>query len=207
VRPIVLASVAAAALLLSGCSPPGTEQAAGEGGFSGTGVAGAPTEPAAVARHAASQVRAEPPVAVTLPSGRVLPVDPVDTRPDGSLAVPHDIRRAGWWTGSSRLGDPFGSVVVAAHVDSFTQGVGPAAELLSAHPGDTVRLRTRHATRAYRVTSVRLVPRADLRRQSVVFSAAGDRRLALLTCGGTYDAARGGYQDNVVVVARPVGGR
>ena len=50
-----------------------------------------------------------------------------------------------------------------------------------------------------------MVPRADLRHQAVVFSAAGDRRLVLITCGGPYDASRGGYQDNVVVVARPVG--
>ena len=80
-------------------------------------------------------MRPERPVAVTLPSGRVLPVDPAGTLRDGALAVPRDIRRAGWWAGSSRLGDPFGSIVLAAHVDSFTQGVGPAAELLCARPG------------------------------------------------------------------------
>lgn len=148
-------------------------------------------------------MRAERPLAVTLPSGRVLPVDPAATLPDGALAVPQDVRRAGWWVGSSRLGDPFGSVVLAAHVDSFTQGVGPAVELLSARPGDIVRLAGQHLAQRYRITSVRLVPQVDLRHQTVVFSAAGDRRLVLITCGGDYDPSLGGYQDNVVVVARP----
>ena len=191
-------------MLLTGC---GTS-AAGPGGVR-TSAAADETTPSAdaapVATQAASQVHPEQPVAVTLPSGRVLPVDRVGTRPDGALRIPDDIRRAGWWAGSSRLGDPFGSVVLAAHVDSFTQGVGPAAELLSARPGERVHVAGRRLSQWYRVRSVRLVPRADLRHQSVVFSAAGDRRLVLITCGGTYDAARGGYQDNVVVVARPVG--
>ena len=195
-------------LLLAGCRPgagsaSGAPEAAASPGTAGQVAASA--RPAAVARHAASQVHPERPVAVTLPSGRLLPVDPAGTLRTGALAVPHDIRHAGWWTGSSRLGDPFGSIVLAAHVDSFTQGVGPAAELLSARPGDRLHLASRHHGQWYAVTSVRLVPRAGLRHQSVVFSAAGDRRLVLITCGGTYDASRGGYQDNVVVVARPSG--
>lgn len=187
-------ALATVAVLLAGCGPSGSPP-----------TAAAPVRPAAAARPADSQVRPERPLTVTLPSGRVLPVDPADALRDGALAVPRDIRRAGWWTGSSRLGDPFGSVVLAAHVDSFTQGVGPAAELLSARPGDRVRVAARHTVQWYRVSSVRMVPRADLRHETVVFSAAGDRRLVLITCGGSYDASRGGYADNVVVVARPDG--
>ncbi|MFC4784378.1 class F sortase [Nocardioides sp. MAHUQ-72] len=210
----VLFTILSLSVLLGGCSAtssssvPSASPATGPAPAlpSPPGTAGTPG-PAVVASAAASQVRPEPPVRVTLPSGRVLPVDPAGTRPDGALAVPDDIRRAGWWTGGSRLGDPFGSIVLASHVDSFTQGVGPAAELLSARPGDEVRLVGAHLVQRYRVASVRLVPRADLTRRSVVFSAGGEGRLVLITCGGEYDASRGGYQDNVVVVARPVGGR
>jgi Sortase domain len=206
--PVALATVT---VLLTGCGPtvaPSTSNApASAGGPADTGGNEAPAPPASAARPADSQVRTERPLAVTLPSGRVLPVDPADTLHNGTLAVPRDIRRAGWWTGSSRLGDPFGSVVLAAHVDSFTQGVGPAAELLEARSGDRVRLAARHTVQWYRVSSVRMVPRADLRHETVAFSAAGDRRLVLITCGGAYDASRGGYADNVVVVARPAGPR
>ena len=199
-------ALALALALLVGCGGKGPGPAASDhttGHSSAAAARSEPATPAAVARQATSQVRAERPLTVTLPSGRVLPVDPVSTLDSGALAVPRDIRRAGWWTGSSRLGDPFGSVVLAAHVDSFTQGVGPAAELLSARPGARVRLAARHSSQWYRVTSVRLVPRAELRHRTVVFSAAGRRRLVLITCGGPYDASRGGYQDNVVVIAHP----
>lgn len=200
-------ALALVAVLLSGCGGAGTGTTSSSDGEDHPSAVVEPSVgPAAVGRQAGSQVHAERPVSVTFPSGLVLPVDAAETLPDGALAVPQDTHRAGWWTGSSRLGDPFGSVVLAAHVDSFTQGVGPAVELLSARPGDRVRLAGRHLTQEYVITSVRLVPQADLRRQSVVFSAAGDRRLVLITCGGRYDASLGGYQDNVVVVARPTPG-
>ena len=38
-----------------------------------------------------------------------------------------------------------------------------------------------------------------------VFSVRGASRLVLITCGGAYDPANGGYQDNLVVIARPDG--
>ena len=170
VRPSLTATaLLALALTLSGCVSSGTEAA--------PGPAAGSAPPAHAATPATSQVRAERPLSLTLPSGRVLPVEPAGTRSDGSLAVPDHVHRAGWWEGSSRLGDPFGSIVVAAHVDSFTDGVGPAAELVSAQTGDLVRMAGRHLAQQYRIVSVRSVPRAELRHLSVVFSAAGDPRL------------------------------
>ena len=59
----------------------------------------------------------------------------VGTSADGALDVPEDIRVAGWWRGGARLGDPFGSMLIAAHVDSRTQGLGPYVALLSVEPG------------------------------------------------------------------------
>jgi hypothetical protein len=185
-----------AGVLLTGCA------SSGHAPHAVSEAATAPAPPAALGSRPVGQEPAERPTAVRLPSGRVLPVESIGSRPNGVLAVPSDIRRAGWWRGSSRLGDPFGSIVIAAHVDSFDQGVGPAAELISARPGDRILLRGSSRRERYRVTSVELVPRADLGRKSEVFSAAGARRLVLITCGGPYDASRGGYRDNVVVVAR-----
>lgn len=140
-----------------------------------------------------------------LPGGVVVPVDPVGTRRDGALELPGDIRRAGWWQGGSRLGDPFGAVVVAAHVDSVTQGVGPFAALLSMHAGDRLQVADRHRAWWFAVTSAAFVRRTSLNRTSPAFSPRGPARLVLITCGGPYDAAAGGYRDNVVVVARPTG--
>ncbi len=134
-----------------------------------------------------------------------MPVDPARSGADGVLGIPKDVNRAGWWTGGSRLGDPFGSIVLAAHVDSLTQGVGPVVGLLSARPGDRVTATGTRLSQRFRIRSVRLVERASLHEQSAVFSPRGAPRLVLITCAGPYDAARGGYRDNLVVTAVPDG--
>ena len=149
-------------------------------------------------------MRPEAPTGSVLPDGRVVPVLPAGTASDGRLAVPDDIRIAGWWRGSARLGDPFGSTLLAAHVDSFTQGLGPFAGLLSARSGQHVTLRSRHLTQTYAVVSLALVPRGTLSQHPRIFSARGPRRLTLVTCAGPYDPARGGYQNLAVITARPV---
>jgi hypothetical protein len=159
---------------------------------------------AALPARRTGAVRPERPVSTRLPSGRVVPVLPVGTRPDGELAVPQDIRVAGWWRGGSRIGDPFGSTLVAAHVDSFTQGLGPYAELLSVRPGQRIVVRSAHLRQAFSVTSLRLVPQGTLDRQGWIYAASGSRRLTLVTCAGPYVPSRGGYQNLAVVTASPV---
>ena len=61
-------------------------------------------------------------------------------------------------------------------------------------------------TVTYRTTSVTRISKAliDL---PAVFSRTGSPRLHLITCGGAYLPAEGGYQDNVLVVARRVSPR
>jgi hypothetical protein len=159
--------------------------------------------PAHLASPAPSQIRAQPPVEVMLPSGARLPVLPAATSRAGVLQVPEDIGRAGWWDGSSRIGDPFGSIVVAAHVDSFTQGIGKFAELLDMHPGDEVQLDSADMRQMFRVVWAHLEPKTSLATDSRVFAADGGGRLVLITCGGAYDPDLGGYLDNMVVIATP----
>ena len=95
-------------------------------------------EPVRPAQQAASQVVPEAPRTVRLPGGTTVRVRAVGTRRDGRLAVPRDVRAAGWWRGGSRVGDPFGAVLVAGHVDSRTQGLGAYAELLTVRRGQEV---------------------------------------------------------------------
>lgn len=129
----------------------------------------------------------------------------VSTTANGQLEIPADIDQAGWWNGGSRLGDPFGATVVAAHVDSFTQGLGRFDELLSMRPGEIVVLRSKHRAQTYTVSSAGLVAKESLSSKSRLFAGSGDPRLVLITCGGTYLPSQGGYQDNMVVIARPSG--
>ena len=123
--------------------------------------------------------------------------------PDGRLAVPEDVRTAGWWRGGSRVGDPFGAVLVAGHVDSRTQGLGPYAELLTVRRGQEVVVGTATLRQRYRIRSLRLVPQGPLAARPSLHSPRGPRRLVLVTCAPPYDAARGGYQHLAVVTAYP----
>jgi hypothetical protein len=159
--------------------------------------------PATPARRSGKQ--AEVPASVRLPSGKSVEVRVVGTRPDGVLDVPDDIRKAGWWRGGSRLGDPFGPTVIAAHIDSQTQGLGPYVELLRVRRGDSIALRSAHLVERFRVSSLRLVPRSSLAGVTEIFSPEGPRRLVMVTCAGPFDASRGGYQNLAIVTARPAG--
>ena len=111
---------------------------------------------------------------------------------------------AGWWSGGSRLGDPFGSTLVAAHVDSRTQGLGPFSSLLGVRPGDRVTVSSRGLRQVFEVTSLRLRPQGTIGATSWLHSPDGPRRLTLVTCAGPYDAARGGYQNLAVITAEPL---
>ena len=122
----------------------------------------------------------------------------------GDLAIPANIKQAGWWDGGSRLGDPYGGIVIAAHVDSFTQGLGRFAELLTMRPGDFVTLTSAHLREQFRVVSADLVPKSSVSATSDLFSAQGRPRLVLITCGGAYTPAAG-YRSNMVVTATPLG--
>lgn len=203
-------------LLVAGARPQADGGAGGQspGGRTGvsavasgtrSGTAGGGLPPAALrGRQAPSQVRAERPVSVELPDRVVMAVDLAATAGDGALRLPTDIHRAGWWEGSSRIGDPFGAIVVAAHVDSFTQGLGPIAALLGARRGDPIGLAGRDLAQRFRVVSAGLVPRTSLAAGGGRFSPYGAPRLVLITCGGAYDAATRSYRYNLVVVAAPV---
>jgi len=156
------------------------------------------------ARRARSVVVPEAPVWARLPSGVRVPVRAVGTREDGLLDVPEDVRTAGWWQGGSRIGDPFGSILIAAHVDSTSQGLGPYAELLEARPGQRVTVRSASLEQLFVVRSLRLLPQGPLTDRQWLFSPDGPRRLTLVTCAPPFDPARGGYQNLAVVTALPL---
>jgi Sortase domain len=159
--------------------------------------------PAAVAQRVGSVVP-ETPRGIQLPNGHRVGIRPVGTTSNGLLDVPDDIEQAGWWSGGSRLGDPFGSTLVAAHVDSRTQGLGPFASLLGVRAGDRVYVWSDGLRQPFEVTSLRLRPQGTIGPTSWLHSPEGPRRLTLVTCAGPYDAARGGYQNLAVITATPL---
>ena len=164
-----------------------------------------PPAPAQQAQRLPTSVVPEPPVAVRLPGGKLVGVVPTRTGADGSLGIPDNLRRAGWWRGGARLGDPFGSMLVAAHVDAIDRGLGPFVVLLSVGRGARFTVTSRHLTQTFQVTARRLIPRDQLAQARWVSSFSGAPRLTLVTCAPPYVRSKGGYQRLAVVVATPVG--
>ncbi len=201
---VLAAGVALLTLAASGCT------AGAEGEASGPRTAASDSADdyrpldARPARRAGPP-EAERPVSLRLPSGTVVPVEPAGTGRRGLLGVPDDIGHAGWWQGGARLGDPFGSTLIAGHVDAVDQGLGAFAELLSVHAGQHVRARSGHLEQVFRIRSLQLVPRADLGAHPGIYSVRGARRLTLVTCAPPYLPAQGGYQNLAVVTAVPTG--
>jgi LPXTG-site transpeptidase (sortase) family protein len=155
-------------------------------------------------RPAASQHVEFIPERLTLPgkvSAAVLPAQTVD----GLLRVPENVEQVGWWDGSAWAGEPFGATVIAGHVDSATEGIGFFARLLAIKVGDAITLRADSHRLKYRVTSVRMVAKKALATDSQALKHTGSHRLVLITCTGSYDRNRGGYESNLVVVAEPAG--
>lgn len=191
----------------TGCAAPTTDPApTATTGPVATGTrAGDQAAPDATAARPLTDQESFVPERLRLPSGRTARVQPAGIGPDGTLAIPADPARIGWWDGGSRPGDPFGTVVVAGHIDSRRYGIGVLAEVAEARPGQEVRLSAGSRSLRYRIVSVRQVPKARLATGTDTFDLAGAARLALITCGGRFDARTHSYADNVVVLATPVG--
>jgi hypothetical protein len=161
--------------------------------------------PAAGAGATASgQPQSFRPALLVLPDGASAPVQPAGVHADGAMALPEDPRRVGWWTGGAQAGDPFGSVVIAGHVDSRVHGLGVLARLTSVAVGDTITLTSGASRLRYRVTGIDTVLKARLAEDADVFRQDVPGRLVLITCGGAFDPRRHSYEKNVVILATPV---
>jgi hypothetical protein len=142
-----------------------------------------------------------------VPVGLVIPAIGVDERSlvdlgrnrDGSLQVPTDFARAGWFTGGSVPGAP-GPSVIAGHVDSWR---GPAVffRLRDLRPGDAVivRMSDGGAVR-FQVDGVARYPKTAFPTQAVYGQVPGSA-LRLITCGGAFNRDARSYLDNIVVYA------
>ncbi len=150
--------------------------------------------------------QAEPfrPTGIVLPSGSRALVEQVGVHPDGAMVIPPDPREVGWWNGGALAGEPFGSIVLAGHVDSRRFGRGVLAELKAVRVGDVVSLGAGARTVRYRVVGTERVRQARLAGDVGYFDQDVPHRLVLITCGGAFDPVRHRYTDNLVILADPV---
>ncbi len=131
------------------------------------------------------------------------PIDAVGIEPDGSMEIPTDVSRIGWYEYGPAPGEPEGSAVLTAHIDNRTQGKGVFYDLDALDPGDVVEVGMSDGTsRTFVVHEVRQIPKVELP-TGKLFRRDGPARLALITCGGEFDSSSRHYRDNLVVLAKP----
>lgn len=154
--------------------------------------------------------RLEAVVPVRVSIGRLgvqAPVDPVGVYEDGSVEIPEDITRVGWYQFGAGPGQGSGSTVIVGHRDGFDEGPGAFYSISALEPGDVVELALADgSTRSYEVVSREAIDRGLLPSDGV-FDEDGPERLTLISCIGYFDRDNGGYQQNVVVTAVPMSTR
>ena len=142
------------------------------------------------------------PVGLTIPAIKVASsVTRLGLNKDKTVEVPKDPDDAGWYSKGPVPGQN-GSSVILGHVDSKT---GPAVfyRLKNLDPGDQIAVKLSDDTVAhYQVARVASYANKDFPAMKVYAGSHDRPALNLVTCGGKYDRAAGGYQSNVVVYAK-----
>ncbi|HEY9294429.1 MAG TPA: class F sortase [Microlunatus sp.] len=143
------------------------------------------------------------PARLRIPSiGLDLAVQPVGVASDGSMAMPTTTLRAAWYRFGPAPGDRNGTAVIAGHIDTRRQGLGPFARLVMVPAGaritvlDTVGHRTSYVVTGRQRTAKASADFAQL------FRRDGAPRLRLITCAPPYRSDIG-YRDLLILTAVP----
>lgn len=114
---------------------------------------------------------------------------------------PPDYGRAGWYKAGPEPGE-LGRAVIAAHLDN-KKGHDVFWPLKKAKKGDKVVVDTADGKKlTFVVQGVEVHKRSEFPTGRVYGGPREVSELRLITCGGDYDKAKGGYQSNVVVFAK-----
>jgi Sortase domain len=132
-----------------------------------------------------------------------LPIEPVGVADDGWMELPTTAFAIGWYQFGARPADKAGTTVLAGHVDTKKEGLGPLAALRDVDEGASIVLAAADGrSRRYAVAEVEVIRKARVPLDQI-FAREGPETLVVITCGGPYSRSTG-YRDNVVVTARPV---
>ncbi|MFF7211836.1 class F sortase [Streptomyces sp. NPDC008238] len=143
-----------------------------------------------------------PPVAIRGPAGFDATVVPVAAALNGVLKLPKSGRVGGWWALGAATGSAGGTTLIAGHVDTRREGIGAFAALLTLEPGAGIDVTTAGGhVYHYVVVARRTYAQGGL--PAALFTRDGPPRLALVTCTGAYNRAKGGYDSTLVVYATP----
>lgn len=175
-----------------------------QSGSSAPQVAGADVKRIGVPVEPRVAIDPVPPVGVRIDKlGVEAPVDAVGVYEDGSVEIPDDVARVGWYRFGADPAQGEGSTVIVGHRDGFDQGPGAFYSIAGLDVGDGIKVELSDGSiREYEVVSREVIakeilPTADL------FAENGPERLTLISCIGYFDRSADGYRENVVVTAVP----
>jgi len=121
---------------------------------------------------------------------------------DGTLEVPVDYAKAGWFTGGNYPGDPSGPPgLIAGHVDDTT---GPAVfyDLRNLVAGDEVHVvRADNTVAVFAVTATAQYPKSEFP-AAELYAPVESSEIVLITCTGDFNENTRSYLDNYVVRAQ-----
>ncbi len=151
----------------------------------------------------AAVVAERAPVAITIESLGVTdaPIDPVGVEPNGEMEIP-GAERVGWYRHGVSPGGA-GSAVLAAHV-AFDGVDGVFRFLTDLDADDTFTLTYDDGSSIEFVVLGRNQYVKDELPADLLFQRGGPPRVALITCGGSFNRGLNSYDDNVVAFAVPV---
>jgi hypothetical protein len=133
------------------------------------------------------------------------PIVKVGTLAGGLLQIPDNPKTVGWWYHGAKPGARKGTAILAGHINSA--GVeGALARIGTIDPGDIVIVDGLHDGKRtqvrFKITGVRTYTKKALPYKEI-FNQNSVGRLAIVTCGGPFDASTGHYLDNIVAYAVP----
>jgi hypothetical protein len=137
--------------------------------------------------------------------GAVAPIVDVVTK-NSELDVPLNPKVVGWWSYGAKPGAAKGTAILDGHIN-FAGVEGVLARIGTLNPGDRVYVYGFNTTGkktklTFTITGVRTYSKQRLPYQQI-FDQQSVGRLAIVTCGGPFDASTGNYRDNIVAFAVP----
>lgn len=198
VRPALPGLVALSAVALLGCAATDGETLPQAPGAVPTASAPPASAPTALPAEPSRAPVADP-VRVSAPDAGIdTTLVPVGLDEDAAMELPEPGSGA-WYELGPRPGEP-GPAVLVGHVDSV-HGPDVFYRLSSLEDGDVVVVEDARGDRHEFTVEVVEVVEKDALPYERIWAETAEPLLRLITCGGDYDRAAGGYQHNVVVYA------
>jgi sortase (surface protein transpeptidase) len=148
-------------------------------------------------------------VAVANPRKIVIPklnvnatIEPVTVDSHGRMDVPSNFLNTAWYSPGAKPGER-GSAVIDGHVDTPQGTPSVFAKINTLKPGDVIQIISKNdKLYTFTVTKAESYPLKTIPLNKIFDQTTHEKRLNLITCSGTWDAANKIYTSREVVYAK-----